>query len=226
MENFDCCKFGIDKIQREKRAADAAGALIKEMGDVINALKNKKREFPSGGVVNESAQGEYIVQRPNKARKKYVVKKQFEKAASKIVCGGPLASPIVIWVPSIAEKALKEYGVFDLFCEEVKEEWQEPNMYTWGKDIAGGVNKKIKLLVRMQSWADFHNKVDGYVADWANDCQAKWGVVVGKDAPCVDYASHRNPLLFQISVGSRERAIEMHDYFKAEIDELIQLKMI
>lgn len=229
MENFDCCKFGIDKIQREKRAADDASALLQEMREVINGLKNKKREFPSGGVVNESAQGEFVASN-RRELKKYVIKKEFVKAATKILGFAPVGTPSIFWATSDVEKTLREYGVLEIFCEDVKKEkeWEEPEIDLKINGLTcSNKYRKAHLMIRMQDWAGFHNKLDGFVADWANDEDIKYGLCIYRGRCCgISNMRDENYFLFQIWVRSEERAKQMFDHFRAQIEELMQLKMI
>jgi hypothetical protein len=233
MGNFDCCKFGINKIQCEKRDADAASAPLQEMGEVINELKNKKREFPSGGVVNDSAQGEFVAKKTSKAER-YKVKPQYLKYAAKLLGEEYNTSKSLMVGYEFTRggedfRTLHAAGVLDLWCEEVeeevKEEWRCPN-FTLAGHIDNAIWKKAKLMIRMQSWADFHNNMDGFVPDWCNtDTQTRWGIILDRKRFKADWHPY-NYLLFQICVGSQVRSKQMLDYFEAEIQELINLKAI
>lgn len=102
--------------------------------------------------------------------------------------------------------------------------WKEPEFY-----LSVGAQRetyiKAKLLVRMQSWADYQNKLDGFVADWRNN-HYKWGIDIKNGTAEVDRNTFLNTGLFQISVSSEERACSMLTYFSTEIAELIKLRII
>lgn len=211
------------QIEGAKRDLDALSEIAEALERFSNAAKNKKREFPSGGVVNDSAQGEFVAK--ERKRKKYKVKDKYKEAANELLDGFLYENGIEFLEGSAPFAALKRLQVLDEFCEEVKEDWRCPN-FTLAGHIDNCIWKKAKLMIRMQSWADFHNNLDGFVADWKYGYQQKWGIRLIKDVPVISYNGGNNELLFQISLGSKERAEQMNEYFKAEIQELIQLKMI
>ena len=164
--------------------------------------------------------------------KKYQVKDKYEKAAKKIIGHFIKASPIVFSENSCAYNDLFAYGVLEEFCEEVSpqiEEWQEPYYpITLSEYLPLSIEKKMRLLGRMQSWANYHNELDGFVPDWSNDNidYPKYGIVIESGKSYADVFFRANIFLFQIAVSSRERAREMHEYFKKDIQELINLKAI
>lgn len=80
--------------------------------------------------------------------------------------------------------------------------------------------KKWKLEHAMKSWADFHNKLDGFVPDWNDKYQDKHGLVLCKNQIKKDYYIVCNYFIFQISVSSKQRAEEMYNEFKDELDDI------
>lgn len=162
--------------------------------------------------------------------KEYQVKGKYEKAAKKIIGHFIKASPIVFSENSCAYNDLFAYGVIEEFCEEVPpqiEEWQEPYYpITLSEYLPRSFEKKMRLLGRMQSWADYHNKIDGFTPRWdASDCQNHGIIVENWSARC-SKNHFTNMFLFQIAVSSKDRAEQMLKYFHEDIKELIDLKLI
>jgi len=62
---------------------------------------------------------------------------------------------------------------------------------------------KVKLLIKMQKWADFHNELDCFVVDWENKNQRKWGVCLYQET-YIDYNFDYNEFVFGISVATEE----------------------
>jgi hypothetical protein len=211
------------EIEGAKRDLEALNEIAKTMEEISNALKNKKREFPSGGVVNDSAQWEFVA--TERKRGKYKVKDKYKEAANDLLDGFLSENGMEFLEGSAPYAALKRLQVLDEFCEVVKEEWRCPN-FTLAGHIDNAIWKKAKLMIRMQSWADFHNNMDGFVPDWCNtDTQTRWGIILDRKRFKADWHPY-NYLLFQICVGSQVRSKQMLDYFEAEIQELINLKAI
>lgn len=101
------------------------------------------------------------------------------------------------------------------------EYWSEPSLNCIECNAAMGPHKKADLLIRMQSWADFYNKKDGFVADWSDNSK-KWGIDINDGKAEVGHNTFMNTGLFQISVGSEERSNEMLKYFLTDINALIK----
>lgn len=160
--------------------------------------------------------------------KRYKVKDKFERVVQKIIPMKP-QSPIIFDEGSDTYVGILMLGldIIDEFCEEIKQEWKDPNFEILKYDVCldYGTVKKINLLARMQSWADYHNKEDGFVANWNNE-QRKYGIVISVGLSAVGDILYDNLFLFQIAVSSQSRAATMHGYFHNDIQELIKLKMI
>ena len=152
--------------------------------------------------------------------KKFRVKENFRVATNAILG----YSTLKLTEDSAAYIRLKECKVLDIFCEEIVEEWKEPEV-VFNTNLENypsfSTLKKATLLIRMQSWADFYNKQDGWVADWSN-----WGIIIAHKKSYTDYYNSVNGLLFQITVGTEARAKQMHEKFNNEIQELIQMGVI
>lgn len=117
-------------------------------------------------------------------------------------------------------KMLREAGVLDLWCEEISQ-WDDP---LWDAKLVTLTDKPL-LLIRMQSWADFYNKIDNFAPNWeSEDC--KFGIIIENIAFRVSMSQLDNPFLFQISVNSSHRAKEMLEFFKREIRSLINQNLI
>lgn len=117
-------------------------------------------------------------------------------------------------------KMLREAGVLYLWCQEVKK-WKDP---LYCEELVTLTDKPL-LLIRMQSWADFYNKIDNFVPYWENeDC--KFGIIRENIVFRVSMSQLDNPFLFQISVNSSQRANEMLEFFKREIHSLIKQNLI
>ena len=161
---------------------------------------------------------------------KYEVKKEHLKHYCLIVGEVYNSTPALMMGAQFTQggehyKMLRDAGVLDLWCYEVKEieVWKDPLLTilspTWMTD-------KILLLIRMQSWADYHNKMDGFVADWGNDMQKKYGVVIEDRITSIQPRQTYNGYLFQICVGTESRAAIMHGYFHKDIQSLIDKGLI
>ncbi len=126
-------------------------------------------------------------------------------------------------------RILRDAGVLDLWCYEVKEveSWKEPSFISCiecGASI--GSHAKADLLIRMQSWADYHNKLDVFVVDWSGDSVFKWGITLENLEAGEQYNRFANIFLFQIAVSSKERAKAMLKYFRKDIKSLIDKGLI
>lgn len=166
--------------------------------------------------------------------KKFKVKPEYIEAANAII-GWDINSNDFLY-NSIVGRKLKDYNVFDHFCEEVIpviEPWKEDLdiVITANKGLQNSTLDKAVLLIRMQLWADYHNKLDDFVAYW-NDIttQLKFGIEITTVNGCrravINHWKNSNRNLFQISVGTRERADEMLKYFRDDIQKLINDKLI
>lgn len=154
--------------------------------------------------------------------KKYVVKEKYKKVAETLIREN-VTGDVIIFENSPAYNLFKDKGVLDEFCDEVKEEWKDPLLTikspTWMTD-------KILLLIRMQSWADYHNKLDGFVVDWGVPEQSKYGIEIRDKGLKIDDHQSHNFYIFQISVSSEDRAKQMLDYFRKDIQSLIDKGLI
>lgn len=164
----------------------------------------------------------------------FKVKTQYISAANTLTEARTCHAPFSIG--SDIYYKLKSFNVFDDFCEEVIpviEPWKEDLDITISasKSIQDSTLDKAVLLIRMQSWADYYNKLDNFVAYW-NDIttQPKFGIEITTVNSCrratVNCWKNSNRNLFQISVGTRERADEMLKYFKDDIEKLINDKLL
>lgn len=156
----------------------------------------------------------------------YKVKPSYETTVRKL-SGHQLRSESIVFVEgSNLHNELLLYNVLDLFCEELPPEveaWKDPLLTiqspTWMTD-------KILLLIRMQSWADYHNRLDGFVVDWGNAMQKKYGIVIEDRITSIQPRQTYNGYLFQICVGTESRSAIMHGYFQKDIQSLIDRGLI
>ena len=129
-----------------------------------------------------------------------------------------------------AWKLLFDAGVLEYWCREISkpiDPWFDPEFYiNLQSQVSDGALGKSRLLIRMQSWADYHNKMDGFVADWGNDMQKKYGVVIEDRITSIQPRQTYNGYLFQICVGTESRAAIMHGYFHKDIQSLIDKGLI
>lgn len=160
--------------------------------------------------------------------KRFKVKTEYEKFYTALVTNNTDSIICKIFeLDSVLYKLLKDANVLDIWCEEIKEEWQESYYpITLSEYLPFSIEKKMRLLGRMQSWADFHNKLNGFAPDWSDDCQYKYGIELNYRNTNVDCRQYRNQFLFQIAVSSKKIGLDMLSYFKSDIQELIDLKMI
>ena len=155
--------------------------------------------------------------------KKYKVKPEFREAV-KAVLGLDTMLDLCTEHGFYIDK-LQQLKVLDIWFDELTEEWKEPAIIIDG-GFDSATHKKAKLLIRMQSWADYHNKEDGFVADW-NDGEAnKFGLDIQSGEIIRSRSRNINSFLFQIYVGSTDRCTQLHDYFKSDIQELIKFGVI
>ena len=160
----------------------------------------------------------------------YKVKPSYETTVRKL-SGHQLRSESIVFVEgSNLHNELLLYNVLDLFCEEVPkeaEQWVEPQFWRKTKELPlQGLYGKAHLLIRMQSWADYHNNLDRFVADWSNNMQKKYGVVIEDRITSIQPRQTYNGYLFQICVGTESRAAIMHGYFHKDIQSLIDKGLI
>jgi hypothetical protein len=84
---------------------------------------------------------------------------------------------------------------------------------------------KIKTLLRMEAWAKHYNEVDGFVANWSDENQRNWGVVFGNSNKFkVDCYYVNNIFIFQICVASKERANQMLEKFRTDLEKIFNNK--
>lgn len=162
-------------------------------------------------------------------KKRYKLKYDYIAAAKEISKHIRREADMIFEHGSDIHKDLLVYNVLGLFCEEVKvEQWVEPGVKTesWGAYTSPNGNVKAHLLIRMQSWADYHNKLDGFVADWKDRSRYKWGVKIEYRELTKQAFSQSNLFLFQICVSSEARAKQMLDYFHKDIQSLIDKGLI
>lgn len=157
----------------------------------------------------------------------YKVKPSYETTVRKL-SGHQLRSESIVFVEgSNLHNELLLYNVLDLFCEELPPEvdaWKEPQLRS---DLPILITDKAMLLIRMQSWADYHNKLDGFAADWKDDRRYKYGLCIYQGICCgIATFNDENYFLFQISVSSEDRAKQMMDYFQKDIQSLIDKGLI
>lgn len=110
---------------------------------------------------------------------------------------------------------LVKYNVLDIFGEE-----------TYKLKVSSLVTDKQLLLYSMQCWADLYNNIDNFVPEWSNLNQIKWGISISHGTPIVGPNYHLNAGLFQLSVSSRERAIDMLKIFNDRIQLLLKQNLI
>jgi len=69
----------------------------------------------------------------------------------------------------------------------------------------------VDTMILMRSWAKFHNELDGFVADWGDGNQEKFGVFCKKTD---------QKYIFGIAVSSRERAAQMFEEFIEDLEKI------
>ena len=69
----------------------------------------------------------------------------------------------------------------------------------------------FETMVLMRSWAKFHNELDGFVPDWKDDNQYKFGVYCKKT---------RQKYIFGIAVSSEQRAEQMLAEFRDDLEKI------
>ena len=158
-------------------------------------------------------------------KKRYEVKEKYVDAANALI-GRTCTYGFNFVEGDVVYQKLNKYNVLAEFCEELPPEvdaWKEP---MFRSDVRMELTDKAMLLIRMQSWADYHNKMDGFVADWGNDMQKKYGVVIEDRITSIQPRQTYNGYLFQICVGTESRAAIMHGYFRKDIQSLIDKGLI
>lgn len=158
-------------------------------------------------------------------KKRYEVKEKYVYAANALI-GRTCTYGFNFVEGDVVYQKLNKYNVLAEFCEELPPEvdaWKEP---MFRSDAPIELTDKAMLLIRMQSWADYHNKLDGFVVDWSDRSRYKWGVKIIYRELTKQAFSQSNPFLFQISVSSEDRAKQMLDYFRKDIQALIDKGLI
>ena len=158
-------------------------------------------------------------------KKRYEVKEKYVDAANALI-GRTCTDGFNFVEGDVVYQKLNKYNVLAEFCEELPPEvdaWKEPQLRS---DLPILITDKAMLLIRMQSWADYHNKLDGFVADWGNDMQKKYGVVIEDRITSIQPRQTYNGYLFQICVGTQSRSAIMHGYFQKDIQSLIDKGLI
>lgn len=82
-----------------------------------------------------------------------------------------------------------------------------------------------RTQMAMRNWAKFHNKIDGFKADWSSHI-TKYGISIDDQRVSIDQRVSSNIFLFQIAVSSNKRAEEMLKEFMDDIEKLRNLEMI
>lgn len=80
------------------------------------------------------------------------------------------------------------------------------------------------IMMLMRNWAKFHNKLDGFVPDFGNSIQDKYGLRFSNEIECYPHPFQTiNPFIFQISVSSKQRAEQMLNEFKEDLEKIKHL---
>ena len=79
---------------------------------------------------------------------------------------------------------------------------------------------KEKMLLMQEMFAFAHVRNEGWMPDWDNGKQIKWGLNVYKNTTEVDTRTYYNGLVFGIAVKSKEIVEEMLDEFGERIKEI------
>jgi hypothetical protein len=96
--------------------------------------------------------------------------------------------------------------------------------YIDNKDDYFKMSHKIKTILRMEAWAKHYNEVDGFVADFTDCNQEKWGIDIYNNLIKLTYYSKSNAFIFQICVASKERAKQMLEKFKDDLEKIFNNK--
>ena len=158
-------------------------------------------------------------------KKRYEVKEKYVDAANALI-GRTCTYGFNFVEGDVVYQKLNKYNVLAEFCEELPPEvdaWKEP---MFRSDVRMELTDKAMLLIRMQSWADYHNKLDGFAADWGVLEQSKYGIEIRDKGVKIDDHQSHNFYLFQICVKSDARAKQMLDYFNGDIQSLIDKGLI
>lgn len=86
-----------------------------------------------------------------------------------------------------------------------------------------GINNlnKHRLLYNMTSWAEHHNKIDGFVPNWSTSFKNKYGIYIRSgQLGIATKITLTNELLFSVAVSSEERATEMLAEFRSDIEKI------
>lgn len=161
----------------------------------------------------------------------YKVKEAFVPAVKKLAGHKLTGDQIKFPQYSYLHRDLCALNLLEVFCEEIPKEvdpWIEPGVKTgsWGPNHSPNGSVKATLLIKMQSWADYHNKLDGFVVDWGNTNEFNYGISIQNYDFGVTKSGFTNLFLFQITVSSKERANEMLKYFHKDIQSLIDKCLI
>jgi len=158
--------------------------------------------------------------------KKFRVKPDYVSAFIKIIDNPFLGFTLEFFEGREIHRILVSYNILDLFCEELPpqiEEWKDP---LFRSDMQMQITDKAELLIRMQSWADYHNKIDGFTPSWDAPDYQNHGIIVENWSARCSYNHFANIFLFQITVNSKERAEQMLKYFHKDIQSLIDKGLI
>lgn len=86
------------------------------------------------------------------------------------------------------------------------------------KEQAELIKEKMLLMQEMHAFAHVRN--EGWIADWVNGEQTKYGIFSVGDGIKVDWYAHTNSFVFGVVVKSIEIAREMLDEFGERIEEI------
>jgi hypothetical protein len=86
------------------------------------------------------------------------------------------------------------------------------------------MHHKIGTLLRMEAWAKHYNEVDGFVADWSNSKQWKYGFTFYENELSIHLSTESNHFIFQICVASEKRAEQMLEKFRTDLEKIFNNK--
>ena len=78
---------------------------------------------------------------------------------------------------------------------------------------------KEKMLLMQEMYAFAHVRNEGWMPDWADREQTKYGIVSGGDGIMVDWCAHPNSFVYGVVVKSIEIAGEMIEIFGERIEK-------
>lgn len=124
---------------------------------------------------------------------------------------------------SDAEKTIKELKevMIDFMkqtfpLEEDEDAWKSYQMSD--EEISHYIDKG-DLYAQMQKFCSYYNEKDGFVADWTEESQNKYGILISDKKPIIDFVWASNYFTFGLCVGSQERAEQMLKIFGADLEK-------